>query len=313
MRMRYLIAATALSLAAVSLLPDSAFGQPWAGWGNGYSNYYGNGGGRYGRGWGRYGNSYGRGWGGYYPGSSYGGGGYYPSSSYSWGGYYPSSNYSYSPTYSSAYPSYSMPAMDSGMNPAAARTIDVAINDGAFEPAKMDVRPGTIVRWTNRGQMVHTVTSHDGQWSSPDLQPGGSFSLTFVHAGTYNYYCKPHADKMQASLTVGSPTALPPDVGARPADLPPPGNPSLRPLDPLPANATTISGEIVRVVGQDQVILRTAAGQETTVYVNPQTTLQLDNRAAVFTDLRAGNNISVQYDVRDNRNLARQITGVIRR
>jgi len=342
MRMRYLIAATALSLAAVSVLPDTAFGQRrggggsrgfvqvggvGVGWGNGYGSYYGgyggygngwggygSGWGGYGSGWGGYGNYYGNGWGGYggygrgygnYYGSGYGnyyGSGYYPGS-YSYSGYsYPSSNYSYSPSYSSAYPSYSAPAMDAGMNPAAARTIDVAINDGAFQPSKMDVQPGTIVRWTNRGQMVHTVTSNDGQWSSPDLQPGGTFSLTFVHAGTYNYYCRPHADKMQASITVGSQTAMPPDVANRPAQLPAPSsNIPERPQEPLPASATTISGEIVRMVGQDQVILRTPAGQETTVYVNPQTTFQLDNRAAAFSDLRAGNNISVQYDVRDNR------------
>jgi hypothetical protein len=75
-----------------------------------------------------------------------------------------------------------------------------------------------------------------------------------------------------------------------------------------PAQGTVVEGQIVRVIGQDQVVIRTSDGKEVIVYVTPQTTYQLNTpQAATFTDLRVGTPIGVNYDTRDNRFMARRV------
>jgi plastocyanin len=109
------------------------------------------------------------------------------------------------------------------------KTLDVDINDNYFEPRSLNVQPGTVVRWTNRGKAPHTVTSADGRWGSNDIQPGGNFSMTFQFPGTYTYICRYHtAEKMQGTITVAAsgtqpmpggqqtPGATQPGTGTRP-------------------------------------------------------------------------------------------------
>ena len=79
-----------------------------------------------------------------------------------------------------------------------------------------------------------------------------------------------------------------------------------------PAPETTVQGTVVRVVGQDQVIVKTTENKEFTVYVVPQTKYVFDDQAGRFTDIRTGNDIRVVYDVRDRRNVARSILGLRR-
>jgi ribosome maturation factor RimP len=73
------------------------------------------------------------------------------------------------------------------------------------------------------------------------------------------------------------------------------------------AEATLVEGEIVRVVGTDQVIVRTPERKEVTVFVDPQTTFQLEEKTATFTDLRTGMPVRVDVNVKDGRHMARQI------
>jgi hypothetical protein len=68
-----------------------------------------------------------------------------------------------------------------------------------------------------------------------------------------------------------------------------------------------VQGTVVRVVGQDQVVLRTADGKEVIVYVTPQTAYQFTEQGGAFTDLRPGVDIGVNYDTRDRRFMARRI------
>lgn len=82
--------------------------------------------------------------------------------------------------------------------------------------------------------------------------------------------------------------------------------------EPAPAQANVYEGQIVRVVGQDQVVIRTADGKEIVVYVNPQTTYRLEDRQAAYTDLRPGVPIRVDYQLRDNRPYARGIISIRR-
>lgn len=63
---------------------------------------------------------------------------------------------------------------------------------------------------------------------------------------------------------------------------------------------TMAEGEIVRVVGKDQVIIRTADKKEITVYVSPQTIYQLNAQGTgTFTDLTPGSNVNIYYNVQD--------------
>jgi hypothetical protein len=79
-----------------------------------------------------------------------------------------------------------------------------------FGSAKLTVRVGDTVQWTNSDEAPHTVTTTKGpkQFDSGTLKKGDSWSYTFTTPGTYEYYCAVHPD-MTASITV-----LPDDGGS---------------------------------------------------------------------------------------------------
>src|SRR5882672_5131757 len=58
--------------------------------------------------------------------------------------------------------------------------------------AGAEVTAGTILAWTNREQLVHTVTADDGSWDSGPIAPGGTWRHTFAQPGTYPFHCTPH-------------------------------------------------------------------------------------------------------------------------
>ncbi len=76
-----------------------------------------------------------------------------------------------------------------------------------FEPIGLLVRPGQMVRWTNRDAgNAHTTTAYhpanDGHplrvpgaaapWNSGYLLPDQSFAITLTVPGVYDYFCVPH-------------------------------------------------------------------------------------------------------------------------
>ena len=117
--------------------------------------------------------------------------------------------------------------------PARAAEADaVDIVDLAFEPATLEVEPGTTVTWTNTGVAPHTVSAKDGTFGSGTLQSGATFEQTFADPGTYAYLCQVHPEMsgtIEVSATdpapavgVASPlpstTAVPaPEIDAAPA------------------------------------------------------------------------------------------------
>lgn len=62
----------------------------------------------------------------------------------------------------------------------------------AFAPARIEVAVGSTVEWTNRDQLVHTVTAIDGSWNSGDIAPDATWRRTFAQPGTYTFHCTPH-------------------------------------------------------------------------------------------------------------------------
>jgi hypothetical protein len=75
------------------------------------------------------------------------------------------------------------------------------------------------------------------------------------------------------------------------------------------ADANTVQGTVVRIVGPDQVIVKTADGKEVTVYVAQQTTYRIDDQPAQITDFQAGQNVRIVTETRDRRLFGRSILG----
>lgn len=67
------------------------------------------------------------------------------------------------------------------------------IQESRFCPEQLEVRVGTLVRWTNRDNVAHTVTSRGApHFDSGTIAPGASWSHRFERPGTYSYYCALH-------------------------------------------------------------------------------------------------------------------------
>jgi plastocyanin len=62
----------------------------------------------------------------------------------------------------------------------------------AFAPNRIEIGVGATIRWTNNGQIAHTVTANDGSWDSGQIEPGGTWQRKFDAAGTYAFHCSPH-------------------------------------------------------------------------------------------------------------------------
>ncbi len=73
--------------------------------------------------------------------------------------------------------------------------------------------------------------------------------------------------------------------------------------------AEVYEGEIVRIVGKDQVVIRTKDGKEIIVYVEPKTTYRFDDQPAQFNQFQVGVPVRVDYYLRDSRPYARGILG----
>jgi translation initiation factor IF-1 len=81
--------------------------------------------------------------------------------------------------------------------------------------------------------------------------------------------------------------------------------------EPAPAREVMmLEGTVVRVLGEDRVVIKTAQNPEVVVHVVPETTYTFGDRPGRFTDIRTGSEVRIQYNVRDGRNLARTVVGV---
>ncbi|HEU4829877.1 MAG TPA: hypothetical protein VFT04_11845 [Gemmatimonadales bacterium] len=71
----------------------------------------------------------------------------------------------------------------------------VIIRGFAYEPAQLDVVPGTRIVWINcepEGTPGHTTTADDGSWDSGTLVRGDVFSTEAPAPGAHDYFCRPH-------------------------------------------------------------------------------------------------------------------------
>ena len=67
-----------------------------------------------------------------------------------------------------------------------------AFDEHNFNPVRARVAAGTRVRFTNNGELSHTVAARDGSWSTGPLAPGTWGFVTFDTPGTFLYHCEEH-------------------------------------------------------------------------------------------------------------------------
>lgn len=83
-------------------------------------------------------------------------------------------------------------------------TNSITIEKFSFNPAILTVKPGTIVTWTNRDGVDHTIVSDSGsttQFTSEKLSNGAAYTFTFNQAGTFAYHCSIHPS-MKGTIVV---------------------------------------------------------------------------------------------------------------
>jgi plastocyanin len=70
----------------------------------------------------------------------------------------------------------------------------VKIANFEFKPAKVVVKPGTKVTWTNDDSTTHDIkdTSSLATPVSNDMAKGDTFSITYAQPGSYSYICGIH-------------------------------------------------------------------------------------------------------------------------
>jgi amicyanin len=70
--------------------------------------------------------------------------------------------------------------------------VPVTIDNFVFEPARVTVKAGTTVTWTNRDDIPHTVAAKERQFKSKVMDTDESYSFTFSTPGEYTYFCSLH-------------------------------------------------------------------------------------------------------------------------
>jgi plastocyanin len=69
----------------------------------------------------------------------------------------------------------------------------ISIDNFTFSPAKLTVKAGTTVTWTNKDDIPHGIGSANNAFTrSKALDTDDAFSFTFTTPGTYQYFCYIH-------------------------------------------------------------------------------------------------------------------------
>ncbi len=69
----------------------------------------------------------------------------------------------------------------------------ISIENFTFNPAKLTVKAGTAVIWTNKDDIPHGIASSNNAFTrSKPLVTDDSFSFTFTTPGTYQFFCYLH-------------------------------------------------------------------------------------------------------------------------
>ena len=92
------------------------------------------------------------------------------------------------------------PAESTAPAPSSPTTVD--INDDAFDPSRLNIAPGTTVRFANTGTGPHTATADNKLFDTKELEPGEFFEVYFGGSGSVTYHDELNPE-MQGSIVVG--------------------------------------------------------------------------------------------------------------
>jgi plastocyanin len=87
-------------------------------------------------------------------------------------------------------------------------TSGVSIQNFSYVPASVTINAGDSVRWTNLDSASHSAKGVDNSWSTAILQQGGTATVAFNVAGTFQYFCGVHGAGMAGTVVVRA-TATP--------------------------------------------------------------------------------------------------------
>src|SRR5262245_23152114 len=87
-----------------------------------------------------------------------------------------------------------------GSLPARTATVQIVIDQVAFQKPDVKLKVGDTVEWINRDTIDHTATARNGDWSVV-IPTGKKAELVIKKAGDVEYFCKYHPT-MTAKLSV---------------------------------------------------------------------------------------------------------------
>jgi plastocyanin len=71
-----------------------------------------------------------------------------------------------------------------------------------YDQPMLTINRGTVVVWTNVGEVQHTVTSDTGAFNSGIMMPGDSYSVKFTEPGYFFYHSEPDKGWMTGVVIV---------------------------------------------------------------------------------------------------------------
>ena len=86
--------------------------------------------------------------------------------------------------------------------PAPNDTTTVEIGNNAFNPAQLNVAPGTTVTFVNNDTVPHTATADNNAFDTKELPPGYSMDVFLDGEGTVPYHDELHPE-MKGTIVVG--------------------------------------------------------------------------------------------------------------
>ena len=73
-----------------------------------------------------------------------------------------------------------------------ASTVQVIMNNKAYNPATVTIKVGDTVTWVNQDSPQHDVIADNGEFKSSLFDKGGTFGFSFTKAGTNPYHSSLH-------------------------------------------------------------------------------------------------------------------------
>lgn len=85
---------------------------------------------------------------------------------------------------------------------------DITITGKGYTPDEITIEEGTSVKWANKDNVTHTVTSGVPElftFDSGEIRPDEEFTFEFIEEaiGVHRYYCKIHGNQeMEGTIVV---------------------------------------------------------------------------------------------------------------